>query len=323
MSEPGTISIGIIGAARVAAYAMIAPARDVEGVAVRAVAARDRARAQAFASAHGVPRVYGSYEALIGDPSIDLVYVATPPSLHAESARRALSAGKHVLVEKPFAMNAAEARDVLRAAERAGLRVFEAFHYRHHALWHRIVALLCDGAVGRIVSLEAAFHAPIGRSVGEFRWNAQLGGGALMDLGCYTLQWVRVATGEEPAVEAATMRLLDGVDAATQARLRFPSGAAATISCSMDGDKFAASLTVVGESGRMTVENPLAPQFGHKLVLERNGGVVTEIAEGPSTFTAQLRAVVGALRKGEPFPLAPDDPVKSMASIDAVRAASA
>jgi predicted dehydrogenase len=317
-----SINIGIIGAARVAVYAMMAPVREVPGLRVAAVAARDPARAHAFAAAHGIAKVHASYDALIGDPAIDLVYVATPPAVHAAVAVKALAAGKHVLVEKPFAMNAGEAQQVLAAAQQSGRRVFEAFHYRHHALWHRIVEICRSGALGRIVSLDAAFHAPIPKSAAEFRWNATLGGGALMDLGCYPLQWVRVATGEEPVVEHATMRMVDGVDAETRAVLRFPGGATARVACRMDGDAFAAFLNVTGERGTLAVLNPLAPQMGHKLNITIGRETRTEVLEGPSTFAAQLQAVAATLLDGTPFPLATDDPVKSMAAIDSVRAAA-
>jgi predicted dehydrogenase len=316
------INIGIIGAARVAVYAMTAPARDVSRVRVAAIAARDPNRAQAFAAERGIATVHASYEALIADPSIDLVYVATPPALHAGVTIKALEAGKHVLCEKPFAMNAGEAQRMLDSAVRAGRRVIEAYHYRHHALWHRIVEICRGGALGRILSLEAAFHVPIAKSADEFRWNASLGGGALMDLGCYPLQWVRVAAGEEPVVERASTRMVDGVDAATDAVLHFPSGAVAKVACSMDGNSFAAFLNIVGERGTMKVLNPLAPQMGHKLAVTIGGETRTEVLEGPSTFAAQLQAVATTLLDGAPFPLERDDPVKSMAAIDAVRAAA-
>lgn len=317
------INIGIIGAARVAVYAMVAPAREVPRVKVAAIAARDPARAHAFGEEHGIAKVHASYKALIADPSIDLVYVATPPALHAETAIEALDAGKHVLVEKPFAMNAVQARQVLDAGRRAERRVFEAYHYRHHALWHRIVEIVRSGALGRIVSLDAAFHAPIRKAADEFRWNAGLGGGALMDLGCYPLQWVRVATGEEPIVASATMRMIDGVDAATEAVLHFPGGATATVVCSMDGDAFAAFVTVIGERGSINVLNPLAPQSGYQFDVDTGGESRSETIEGPSTFAAQLQAVVATLLDDAPFPLAADDPLKSMAVIDAVRTAAA
>lgn len=317
-----SINVGIVGAARVAVYAMMAPAREVSRVHVAAIAARDPSRAQAFANEHGIAKVHASYEQLIADPAIDLVYVATPPSVHAGVAIKALAAGKHVLVEKPFAMDAAEAQRVLDAAKLARRRVFEAFHYRHHALWHRIVEVCRSGALGRVVSLDAAFHTPIAKTPEEFRWNARLGGGALMDLGCYPLHWVRVATGEEPVVEQATMRIVDGVDAETRVALRFPSGTTATVACRMDGASFTAFLNIEGERGSMRVLNPLAPQMGHKFDLTIDGSKRTEAFDGLSTFAAQLQAVVATLIDGVPFPLAADDPARSMAAIDAVRVAA-
>ena len=316
------INIGVIGAARVAVYAMMAPAKENAEVRVAAVAARDPMRAKAFAEAHGIARVHDSYEALIADPDIDLVYIATPPALHAAVALKALAHGKHVLCEKPFTADASEAQAVLDAAARAGRRVFEAFHYRHHRLWRRIVELLRGGAIGQIKSLDASFHVPIAESDEEFRWNPALGGGALMDLGCYPLQWVRVATGEEPVVASASMQMKRGVDAATEAALRFPSGAVGRVSCSMTGDAFRAFLSVEGARGWMKVTNPLAPQFGHALEFESEGTVRTETLDGPSTFAAQLAAVSATLLDGTPFPLAADDPVKSMRVIEAVRAAA-
>lgn len=322
MSGHNAIRIGIIGAARVAVYAMLAPAQDNAQVSVAAIAARDPARARAFAKAHGIARVHESYEALIGDPAIDLVYVATPPTLHADVAIAALRAGKHVLVEKPFAANAAEAKAILDAARAAGRRAFEAFHYRHHRLWGRIVEIVRSGALGPLTTIEAGFHVPIAKSADEFRWNPRLGGGALMDLGCYALQWARVVAGAEPDVASAHMRMVDGVDAETEAVLRFPGGVEARVSCGMEGEAFRAFLNVEGARGNMRVTNPLAPQFGHALETEIDGTVRSETVDGPSTFASQLEAVAAALTDSAPFPLAEDDPVKSMAAIDAVKEAA-
>jgi predicted dehydrogenase len=322
MSNTERLRIGIIGAARVAVYAMVAPAKDNPRVELAGIAARNPARAQAFAAEQGAGRAYASYDALIGDPSIDLVYVATPPSVHAVVAIKALEAGKHVLVEKPFALDASEARAILAAAKRSGRRVFEAFHYRHHALWHRIVALVRNGEIGAVKRIDAAFHVPIPRTADEFRWNAALGGGALMDLGCYPLQWARVVAGEEPTVASARMRLIDGVDVETEAELAFPSGVQARVSCRMDGDGIAATLSVEGSRGALRVVNPLAPQMGHVLEIQAHGADRKEVAEGASTFAAQLEAVAATLLDGAVFPLAADDPLKSMTAIDAVRAAA-
>jgi predicted dehydrogenase len=322
MNDTAVLRIGIIGAARVAVYAMAAPAAANPRTKLAAVAARDPARAAAFAGTHGIAKVHETYDALIGDPLIDLVYVATPPALHAAVAIKALTAGKHVLVEKPFALDAAEARAIVAAAAKSGRRVFEAFHYRHHALWHRIVDIVRAGEIGAVTSIEAVFRAPIARGPEEFRWNAALGGGALMDLGCYPLQWSRVVGGEEPIVRSAHMDIVDGVDAACSTVLAFPSGATARVSCSMTTDAFAALLNVEGTAGELRVVNPLAPHFGHALVVRADGGERKETLEGPTTFAAQLDAVVATLLDGAPFPLAADDPIKSMAAIDAVRAAA-
>ncbi len=320
MGDKTQLRIGIIGAARVAVYAMVAPAKENRRVELAGIAARDPARAQAFAAEHGAGRAYASYDALIGDPSVDLIYVATPPSVHAAVAIRALEAGKHVLVEKPFAMNADQARAILTAAQRSGRRVFEAFHYRHHELWHRIVALVRTGGIGDIKNIDAVFQVPIARTADEFRWNASLGGGALMDLGCYPLQWARVVAGGEPTVTSARMRMVDGVDVETTAQLAFPSGALARVSCRMGGESVQAMLDVEGTRGRLRVINPLAPQMGHVLEIHADGADRKEVVEGPSTFAAQLEHVVAALLDGAGFPLADDDPVKSMTAIDAVRA---
>ena len=322
MTRRNSLNIGIIGAARVAVYAMIGPAKENPHTQVTAVAARDPARAREFAELHAIPTVHTSYASLIADPEIDLVYVATPPAFHAENAIAALRAGKHVLVEKPFAMNARQAAEIVAAAAQTGRRAFEAFHYRHHALWHRIVGVVRGDQLGPIKSIEAAFHVPIENSPAEFRWNAALGGGALMDLGCYPLQWARVIAGQEPVVVSARMRIVGGVDAETQAELRFPSGIDARISCGMDGDSFKAFVNVEGTLGRMSVMNPLAPQLGHLLETRIGAAVRKETVDGPSTFAAQLEAVVATLNDGAPFPLAADDPVKSMTTIDAIRLAA-
>jgi predicted dehydrogenase len=143
-----------------------------------------------------------------------------------------------------------------------------------------------------------------------------------MDLGCYPLQWARVVAGLEPAVASARMRMSDGVDVETEANLSFPSGARARVACRMDGEAIQATLNVEGSRGSLSVINPLAPQMGHVLQIQTEGAERKEIAEGPSTFAAQLEAVAAALLGGAPFPLSRDDPVKSMTAIDAVRAAA-
>lgn len=309
------LRVGVLGAARVAVFGMIAPAREVDGVEVVAIASRDPDRARAFATLHGVSSVSESYEALIESPDIDLVYVATPPFNHADLAIKALRAGKPVLIEKPLAMNAAEARAVRRTAEETGLAAIEAFHWRHHGLAARALTLLPE--IGPLRRLEARFDAMITQSDQEFRWNPSLGGGALMDLGCYCIHWIRTFSGIEPQVVRAKMDIEGGVDVTTEAHLAC-ADMEATLHTSMRRPRQAV-LRIEGKHGSLLIENPLAPQLGHRLTLDREGRKTSESLDAEPTFTAQLRAVAAHLKDNKPFALPPDDAEKNMAVIDAIR----
>jgi predicted dehydrogenase len=315
----GPVRIGILGAARVAEYAMIAPARAEPLAEVVAIAARDRARAQAYAERHQIPRAYDSYAALLDDADIDLVYVATPPVFHARLALDALEAGKHVLVEKPFSMTAIEARRVADAAGTSGLLVAEAMHSRHHRLFPRIAEIVGSGILGELASLSGIFVAPIARNPEEFRWQRALGGGALMDLGVYPLAWLRAVTGEEPETTEVMVEWDGDVEGAVKANLQFPSGIKGQIWAAMNVEKFAAQLVVEGSRGLLRVSNPLAPQLGHEVRFGTDGDWHIESVAGPATFAAQLTAVCSSIRAKADFPLGVEDYVRSMAAIDSVR----
>jgi predicted dehydrogenase len=305
-----TLRVGIIGAARVATYAMIAPARANPRVKVTAIAARD-------AATHGIARVHDSYAALAADPDIDLVYVATPPRFHAEHARLAIAAGKPVLVEKPFTMNAAEAEALLADARAAGVAIFEAMHARHRPVWGLIASLLPQ--IGTLRHLDAVFDIAVSTAENEFRWQDALGGGALMDLGVYPLAWVRAIAGEPLDVEAATMRRQRGADAAFSATLLLAGGATASVAADMTAPR-RAPLTISGSSGRIILANAMAQAAGQFLDVETAAGQVAHPLDGPSTFDAQLAAVAATLIDGAPFPLGAGDPLASMQAIDMVRA---
>jgi predicted dehydrogenase len=313
------LRVGIIGAARVATYAMIAPARDNPRVEVVAVAARDPVRGRAYAETHGIARVHDSYAALVADPAVDLVYVATPPRFHLEHARLAIAAGKPVLVEKPFAMDSDEAARLIDAAATAGVPVFEAMHARHRSVWRLIASLLPQ--IGELQNLDAVFDIAVSTAEDEFRWQDSLGGGALMDLGVYPLAWVRAIAGEPLRVESATMQRLRGADAAFRAALTLPGGVSATVAADMTAPR-RAELIITGSNGRMRLDNAMAQLPGQALVVETAAGSVRHSLDGPSTFAAQLAAVAATLIDGTPFPLAAADPLASMRAIDMVRAAA-
>lgn len=312
------VRIGLIGAARVAPYAIVDPARSVQGAHLTAIAARDLDRASAFAARHGIATVHRDYDALMADPAIDLIYLATPPSAHADLAHRAIGAGKHILVEKPFAIDAAEAAAILDHARARGVHAFEAMHAPHHALFGDVRAIVASGVLGRIRRIEARFSTIIADDPGEFRWHAALGGGGLMDLGVYPLALCRRLLGEDFTVDAIAAEFRGGVDVRLLADLRF-GDIAVRIGCSMI-DPFDAGLEIGGEDGTLCVRNPVVPSLGNRLNLRTRTSCEDREINGPTSWTAQLAAIVATLRGGAPYPLPADDPLASMRAIERVRA---
>jgi len=179
------LRVGVLGAARITPGALIKPAGVVAQVTVTAVAAREPARAREFAAKYGIGTVHDSYEALITDPEVDAVYNPLPNSLHAPWTLRAIAAGKHVLCEKPFASNEAEAAQVADAARSAGVVVMEAFHFRYHPLARRMQQIVA-GELGELRHVEAALCFPLPR-FSDIRYRFDLAGGATMDAGCYAI----------------------------------------------------------------------------------------------------------------------------------------
>jgi predicted dehydrogenase len=323
MSGAAPLRFGILGAARIAPWALLRPAARIPGAAVVAVAARDPRRAEAFAARHRVPRVHASYEALVADPEVDAIYNPLPNALHAAWTIRALEAGKHVLCEKPFASDAAEAEAMAAVAGRSGRVLMEAFHYRYHALFARIGEIVRSGELGAVRRLEASFCIPLLHR-NDIRWRRELAGGALMDTGCYAVHLLRHLTGAEPEVAAArAVWTRGGVDRWLTAELRFRGDRTARITCALlsaAGVRIAAS--VAGERGRLAALNWVAPQFWHRLRVETPAGRWVERVAGEPTYDAQLRAFVAAVREGAPFPTGPADAVANMRAIDAIYAAA-
>jgi predicted dehydrogenase len=316
-----TLRIGLLGASRIGPRAILEPAQSRADVAVTCVAARDPDRARAFAQAHGVSAIANDYAELVTRDDVDVVYNGLPPAAHKLWTLRALEAGKGVLCEKPFALNAGEARDMVEAARASGGLLLEAYHYRHHRVMHDAVALMRSGALGRPVSAEAFFDVPIARSETELRWRAELGGGALMDLGCYPLHALRSLLGAEPAVRAASAEFVDGVDASFRAELDF-AGVPAAIRSSMVAERPGAALTIVCEQGRLEIINFVAPQIGCRVTVVQDGVERIAPTDGPTTYAAQLDHVT-AVWGGEERPLLDgEDAVAQMAAIDAIYAAA-
>jgi len=314
--------IGLLGASKIARGAVIAPAKTNPDFEVVAVGARDPVRARAYADEHGIAHVSGSYAELVRRDDIDVVYNALPPVGHAEWSIAALEAGRTVLCEKPFAMNADEARTMTEASARTGQLLVEAFHYRFHNVIRQAEELLRSGALGRVTRAAAEFKGTIPRSPDELRWRRDLGGGGLMDLGCYPTHALRTLLGGEPRVVAARGQFEDGVDVDLSAEFEFPGGVPATMACAMVSPSFSAPLRIEGERGSLEIINYLAPQMGCRFTTTIDGETQTRPTEGPTTYEAQLIHLARVLR-GETQPLTGGaDAVGNMTAIDAIYAAA-
>ena len=291
---------------------------------VAAVAARDPGRAARFARAHQIARVAPSYQALLDDAAIDAVYNPLPNGLHAEWTLRALEAGKHVLCEKPFTANAAEAQQVAAAAERTGRVVMEAFHYRYHPLMRRALEIARSGELGTVRRVDAAFCFPLPR-FSDIRYRLDLAGGATMDAGCYAIHLARVLGDQEPTVTAAKAKLQtrnnqDGqIDRAMTAELRYPAGHVGRINASLwSSSPLRMSARVWGDAGRLVLLNPLSPQVWHRLTVVVDGYRRVEHFPRRATYDYQLDAFRAAVSEGTPTLTPPADSVANMRVIDAV-----
>lgn len=315
-----TLRIGILGAANIAPRALIDPARTVDDVEVAAVAARDLDRAREFATEHDIPAAYGSYDDLLADEQLDAVYIPSPNGLHGSMTIAAVRAGKHVLCEKPFTANADEAEAVASATESSGLVVMEAFHNIYHPITSRMIEIIRSGELGEIRSVESFFGFSIEHRPENVRWQLDLAGGALMDVGCYPVRLLRALVGEEPAVTgAAAHTFAPDIDGDMGVDLEFPGGVVGRASCSMWTDPPVSSqnAVVTGSAGTLTVTNPFLPQHGNELTVTTDDETRTESVTTETSYRFQLEAFRDAVVQGARIVTGPEDSVATMRIIDA------
>ena len=310
------LRIGCLGAAKIAPAALIRPAAENNGVICAAVAARDPQRARAFAAKHHIPKVHDTYEQLLADDELDAIYNPLPNGLHGQWTLKALAAGKHVLCEKPFTANAAEAQHVADVAAGSGKVVMEAFHWRYHPLAARMLEVIAND-LGDVEHIEAAlcFPLPVFKDI---RWQLPLAGGALMDAGCYPVHMVRTLAGAEPKVVRATAKLRSpGVDRRMEAEFAFPDGRTGAILTSMWSSTLLRMRVVArGSKGTMRVFNPTAPHMFNRLTISGSTGRRRERVAGQPTYTYQLEAFRAAVQEGAPTLTPPPESVANMRVID-------
>ncbi|HEX3509385.1 MAG TPA: Gfo/Idh/MocA family oxidoreductase [Candidatus Dormibacteraeota bacterium] len=264
-----------------------------------AIASRDPERARAMASRHSVPLVCPTYEALLSEPEVDAVYIPLHHSAHREWALRAAAAGKHVLCEKPLGMDAAEAEQMGAGAERAGVLLMEAFMYRFHPRPREFVAGLVDP-----MYVNATFGFTLDDPQ-NFRLRKRLGGGALLDVGCYTVSIARWILGEPVGVDASAHLAEgpEGVDMSVSALLRFAGGATASVWASFEGPE-EQEVTVVTKGGRERLERPFSQME-------------------PDPYRLMVESFARSVLGGYPVELPVSDSVANMRVLDSIRQAAA
>lgn len=323
------VSWGVLGAAKIATEKVIPAMQRSELARVDALASRSPERAAATAGTVGIPTAYGSYEELLADEMIEAVYIPLPNHLHAEWTMRAAEAGKHVLCEKPLAMTADQAAEMVEACERAGVKLMEAFMYRLHPLWQEAMRLIGEGAIGEVRAVQTVFAY---RNVdpSNIRNVPEFGGGALYDIGCYAVNAARMIFAAEPTEVKSVIRWdADfGTDVVTSAVLDF-DGRHAVFTCStqMEPDQ---RVAIEGTEGRLVIEIPfnIPPDVPTRL-LHIAGGTPpvephVEVHEIPAAdqYTIQADAFSRAIRDDGPVPTPPGDAVANMAVLEQVFAAA-
>jgi predicted dehydrogenase len=320
---------GILSTANIAVEKVIPGMRRANRAEVLGIASRDRGRAEAAARQLGIPRTYGSYEELLADADIDAVYVPLPNHLHAPWAIAAARAGKHVLCEKPLAMTAAEAQTIVDAGREAGVVIMEAFMYRQHPSWVAARELISAGRIGRLVAVDSWFSYHL-EDPGNIRNIRDFGGGALFDIGCYSVNLSRMLFGEEPTSVASfiTRDPASGVDILTSALLRFPGGIA-TFTCATQAEPDQ-RVSIYGTAGRIEIEIPfnIPPDLPTRVFVTAGGDPPvapdTEILEfAPADpYGVEADRFAEAVLDGVPAMVSGEDSVANLRVIERLFAAA-
>ncbi|WP_337175817.1 Gfo/Idh/MocA family oxidoreductase [Paludisphaera sp.] len=273
---------GLLGCARICRRGLIPGIRASESGEVAAIASRDVATARAWADEFGIATARGSYEALVADPGVDAVYIPLPNELHKPWALKAADAGKHVLCEKPLALDVDEARAMAAHCRDRGVLLMEAFMWRHQPRTLEVKRMVDAGAIGRLGLVRASFSFPIDPA--DWRLDPARGGGPLWDVGCYGVNAARLFAGAEPdRVEAVGRFAPNGVDLGVAASLRFPNGVLATVDCAFD-QPFVCRYELVGTTGSIVVPDAFLPPASGPIATLRTMEVASDAGEGVDRY---------------------------------------
>jgi xylose dehydrogenase (NAD/NADP) len=312
---------GILGTARI--NGRVIPAmRLARRSELIAVASRERARAEAYARQWSVPRAVVGYQTLLDDSSIDAVYIPLPNTDHLAWTLAAIAAGKHVLCEKPLALDAADVDRIAAAAAEARVVVEEGFMYRHEPLTARVMELLNDGAIGKVRAVVSGFTFALTTGP-NIRLDPALGGGSLWDIGCYPVTYAQLIMGHEPKMVFGTAHWhASGVDEEFMGMLRFDEGATANIYSGFR-TPYRTWLEILGSEGGLTVPNPFRPGPLETLELERNGAIEHVGVKGsPEIFVREIEDFEASVLDGRPAVVSLAESRRTAATLSALHASA-
>jgi predicted dehydrogenase len=320
---PNKVRWGVLSTSQFALKLAVPAMQKSEWCDIRAIASRDRKKAEEAARRMGIPKAYGSYEELLQDPEIEAIYNPMPNHLHVPWSIKAAEGGKHVLCEKPLSVTVAEARELQRVQEKTGMKIGEAFMVRTHPQWLRARELVRSGRIGELRSI-AGYFSYFNRDAGNIRNNPDIGGGGLLDIGCYPITTSRLIYGEEPT---RVVSLIERdpemkIDRLASVILDFPSGHA-IFTCSTQVVPYQ-RMNLIGTKGRIEIEIPFnAPNDRPCRIFIDDGGdlsgktISTETFPVCDQYTLQGNLFSRAIRENLEVPVPVTDAVKNMAVIEA------
>ncbi|MEK5038141.1 Gfo/Idh/MocA family protein [Sporosarcina sp. FSL K6-3457] len=306
---------GIMSTARIGKRSVIPGIQESKWNVVEAVASRSLENAQAFADELGIPKAYGSYEDLLNDPAIDAVYIPLPNHLHKEWTIKAAKAGKHILCEKPIALDEAEATEMVDTCNKAGVILAEAYMYLHQKRYEDIKIRIANGEIGDVRGIHGVFTFNGAKDMSNIRFTKEWGGGSIYDVGCYPINAARFLLGEEPsAVTAHAFFSPDhgNVDMMASGIMEFSNGVALTFDCGMWAE-FRNELEILGSKGRIVLKEAFLGDQSYEII--KDGQTKKIIEDNSNPYALQVDNLAESIRNGKPTKFPTDDIISNIKAI--------
>ncbi|MGZ9225353.1 MAG: Gfo/Idh/MocA family protein [Anaerolineales bacterium] len=298
--------------------ALLPPLRASARNELTAVASRDLERAQSYANERNIPRVFGSYEAMLADPNVDVIYNPLPNSMHMEWTVKAAQAGKHVLCEKPLAITIEEVDAITAAAQQAGVVVMEAFMYRHHPQTLKVKELVESGTIGKLQLIRGSLTFNISDE-NDVRLNSSLGGGSIWDVGCYPISYARLIAGAEPVEVSGWQKTGagSGVDESFFGQLHFSNDVYAQFDCGFRTPQ-RTHLELVGDKGSITIKVPFTPKLNEEIIVTSGDEKQVITTPGEDLYLGEVENMADAILHGDAPRMSLADSRSNVATIQAL-----